>query len=136
MPIRKPNTLTKVDSTEADQLDQNMRVLYENKIESRFQNNNGTNRELTWQSAFHGSVIYSATGSAVVSRSFVIPEKIGTVVYASAHCVHVNLSAHVTDVTQTAITIQVRHADSTATVSSVITTSQVTVYYQVVGSTP
>lgn len=136
MPIRKPNTLTKVDKSEADQLDQNVSLLYENKIESRFQNNNGTSRELTWQSMFHGQVLYSATGSATISRTFNIPEKIGTVVYASAHCMNVELAAHVTDVTQTAITIIVRDADSTANVSAVITTGQVTVFYQVVGSTP
>lgn len=136
MPIRKPNKLTKVDATEADQLDQNVNLLYENKVESRFQNNNGTNRELTWQSAFHGSVLYSATGSATIARTFSLPEKIGTVVYVSAHCISSELSAHVTDVTQTAVTIVLRDADSSGVVSAILTTGQVRVYYQVIGSTP
>lgn len=136
MPLKQPHTIKKVDQSEADFLNRDLQILYESKIESREYNENGSQKDYIYQSIVHGQGVFSATGSATIVRSFGFQNKFNNVLYATAHARSADVTAHITDVTASGVSITLRDADSTAVISATITTGQITVYYQVVGSTP
>jgi hypothetical protein len=127
--VKKPYTLPD------PRADQNFSRLYSHKLESRFKKVSSGTLSLLYQSLEAGETTFSATGSATVSKSFGFEEKQGTIVFAMAHAKSPLVTAHVTDVTQTGITIECRTVSGTAAFSAV-TTAAISVYYAVIGSSP
>jgi len=117
---------------EAANANQAFTRVYQAKIESIQKRDGSATAPFLYQSMEHGEVIFSATGSAVVSITYALVEKQNKIIYASAHALNSAITAHVISVTATSITIE---CNATADFSS-ITTGQVTVYYQVIGSNP
>lgn len=150
MSAKKPNTITEITPQTVPKLNQNIDLLYSHKAESRHKNVNGTHSEMIFQSFQHGEVIFSANGSPSTVLSFGFKERQQTIIFAIAHAKSNAVTAHVTDVTNTGITIEVFprvNIDITAVVNtttatstllkfSQATTANVTIYYQVVGSSP
>jgi hypothetical protein len=135
MPIKKPHTLRKLDETEAAQLDQNFDQLYKTKLESRSHRNSSGAQKSIYQVAEHGLVGFSATGSATVAKTFSLEESHNEIVFAQAHAFSTLVTAHITDVTGTSVTIECRTVSGTAAFSAV-TTASITVAFQVIGSSP
>ena len=107
---------------------------YQAKLESRYKRDGTAIQSFIYQSSEHGEVNFSATGSATVTRVFAFKEKQYKVIHATAHATSINTTAHITDVTASQIEITLK--STAAMISSVITTSQVRVFYSVTGSNP
>ena len=136
MTLKKPHTISKMLPIEAALLEEDLRIAYENKIESRTKRTDSTTvTVLKYQQMEHGEVDFSANGSQATQLTFNLAETHTTIVYAVAHAKSEFITAHVTDITNTAITIVAKPFSSTALFSSV-TTATVKVYYQVIGSNP
>jgi len=133
--LKKPHHLKTMESNEAPLLDENTSRLYQNKIESRFSTDNETTTIDSYQSVEHGRLDFSATGSPTIAKTVKTAELHGKIIYATAHAQNTLAIATVTDVTNTSITISLRSISGTANFSSV-TTDVVSVYYQIVGSSP
>lgn len=160
MPIKLPYTITKVDDKQVPHMNQNWERLYSHKLESHHKRESTGTTSYVHQFAEHGQVSFSATGSPTVALTFALKEVHENVVYVNAHALSTQVSAHVTDITQTAITITCRVMDAKGTdagVSGTITitdsaatfdltasfsdinfsnatTASVTVFYQVIGA--
>jgi len=119
---------------EATNLNQTITRAYSTRLESINKRTNSSTGQFLYQSTEHGELTFSATGSATVALTHNLIEKQNTIIYVNAHSTMVGINAHVTDITQTAITVTI--ASVSATSVSSVTNGQITVYYQVIGSNP
>lgn len=124
-----------LSEAETPKLNENLDVLYSHKLESKHLQTSSGTTAYTYQAMEHGLFDFSATGSPTVARSFELSERHGKIVYATAHAKSTLVTAHVTDVTNTSITVECRTVSGTANFSGV-TTAAVPVYWQVIGSSP
>ena len=134
MSIKKKYTLKEFDPETINKIDDLFETAYANKLESRFWNNSASESVQTFQNAIHGTIGFSATGSATVTQSITLPET-GQVLYANAHAQSALVSAHITDVTNTTVAITLAPI-SASSVSEAIQTSSVNVFFQVVRAAP
>lgn len=135
MTLKKPNNLKAFDETTVYAHNQNIDTLYGSKLESRWKREDAGVSSFIYQSQECGEVTFSATGSPTISKSFGFKEKQDTIVFAQAHAKSTLVTAHVTDVTASGITIECRTVSGTGNFSSV-TTAVVSVFYSVIGSNP
>lgn len=137
MTVKKRHTHKSLGATEVHQLNENLDSLYSHKIESRFSYRPSASASVAaiFQAMETGEATFSATGSATVARTFSLAEQHGSILFAQAHAKSTLVTAHVTDVTSTAITIECRTVSGTALFSSV-TTASISVWWSVIGSSP
>jgi len=133
--LKKPHNLKTLEKNEATLLDENVGRLYRDKLEGRFATVNSTATLETFQSVEHGRIDFSSTGSPTMAKTIKLADFHGKILYATAHSQDQLAIATVTDVTSTSITLLLRSVSGTANFSSV-TTALVSVYYQIVGSSP
>src|SRR3990167_4432410 len=119
MSFRKPHTIVKVDKTEAHAIDIQFQELYENKLESEYRNNSGTNQRFIYQVQEVGEKNFSSTGSPSVAITLSFKNKFNTVLYANAHARDNSFIASVTDITQSAMTITMRSISGSLNFSNV-----------------
>lgn len=139
MSIKKPYTIKNFEQSEAPALDENTRRLYECKVEARlFTDDISASASVikSYQSIEHGQFRVSATGSATVVSVKPLKDGDEPVLYANAVCVSSLLASHVTDVTNTAITITTIAVSGSGQSISSITSGSLMVMYQVVRSSP
>jgi len=108
---------------------------FQAKLESLYKREPSGINSFGYQSQEHGEVNFSGTGSPTVAQTFSLREKQAKIIYADAHAMSTVVTAHVTDITQTAITIECRTVSGTANLSDV-TTATIRVFYKVQGSNP
>jgi len=132
---KPPHTIRNFDPAEVPETNKTISVAYQAKLESINKRDTSGTGQFTYQSAEHGEVDFSGTGSPTVALSFGFVEKQNKIIYASAHALSTLVSAHVTGVTSTGLTITCRSISGTANLSDV-TTSTIKVFYQVIGSNP
>lgn len=137
--------IKKVNTENPREIDHNFQEVYATRLESKWKRDSSGIAAYTFQSQETGEVDFSANGSPVTTLTFALKEKQQTVIYAVAQARSLGVTAHVTDVTQTAITIACAprlvwdQAVSTSLALmnfSQATTATVKVYYCVVGSNP
>ena len=133
MTARKPFTVKKMTKEEIPQINKTIDVLYTNKLESQWLRSSGSISSYVYQATEHGIVTFSATGSATVAQTFALKEKHNRIVHVHAHASSEVVTAHVTDITKTSISITCRTISGTAGFSAV-TSASIPVYYQVIGS--
>lgn len=133
-------TIRKFHTIRDPEVDENFNRLYTNKIESRFKRDGVSGSQTlikTFQYIETGDGLFSANGSATTERSFPLQERPTTIVYAQACVRDARFLAHVTDITQSSITIACTAWSQTAgRFFSHTTTATVRVEYLVIGSSP
>ena len=134
MTYKPPHQINKMDPKEAPNVNQNFTRAYATRLESVNKRDGTATGQFLYQSVEYGEVAFSATGSATVTNTYALAEKQNKIIYADAHALNSAIVAHVTSVTATAITIECGYVSGVD--FSDVTTGQVTVYYQVVGSNP
>lgn len=135
MSSKKKHTIRALEASEAPKVDENFSHLYSVKMEGSQYNDSGTVTVESYQTMECGQARFSANGSAITTRTFALAAKHTSILYADAHAVSSLVEAHVTDVTQTSITIAAFGVTATGNFSA-ITTASVLVYFQVVGTNP
>jgi len=133
--LKKPHAISKMDQAEASLLEEDLRVLYEHKLESVACTVSASENTMIYQRQEIGENNFSATGSPIVSRTFAFQSTFDQVIYATAHAMSTDITAHVTDVTASSITVAIRDADGTDNICA-ITTGTIMICFQVVGSNP
>jgi len=133
MTIKKAHTITRFNDSAAPLLEENVQRLYVNKVESRFRRDSATVSQFSYQSIEHGLFSVSAAGVSSITTTLPLAETHNTIIWAVAHARSAGITAHVTDVTNTSISVTVT---SPAATLSAVTTSSFIVQYQVIGSSP
>lgn len=135
MSLKAPHLFKTLGQEEVPDINQALIRAYQTRVESINKNNAGADQKLTYQSMEHGEVSMSPNGSPTISQVFGLIEKQNTIVYVNAHSTSEDVHAAVTANGNTSITITLRTISGTANFSDV-TDGPVTVFYQVVGSSP
>ncbi len=135
MTLKVPKKFMTLDKAEAPDLNRTFARSFQAKVESIHKRETTGITSYGYQSQEHGEVDFSANSSPTVARTFSLKEKQSTIIYADAHALSTLVTAHVTDVTQTAITIECRTVSGTANFSDV-TTATIKVFFKVQGSNP
>jgi hypothetical protein len=140
MTQKKKHTIKGFSLNDVPKLDENLNDLYRSKIESlNLYDASASGAAIRiFQSIEHGYAYFSANGSAVTTRSFPIRSQFEQVIYANAHARHSAITARVTDITASSITIDAVavSASGGAQAFSLTTTASVTIYWQIIGSAP
>lgn len=137
MSRKKPHTLRSLGREEAAQANANFDRIYRGSIESTLSWDAETSATLVkpYQVMETGTAIFSANGSNVMTRAFPIRSVMGDIVSVHAQAIHSAVLASVVDLTASSISIQAGPISATA-LSAVITTAQVRLYWQIIGSAP
>jgi hypothetical protein len=130
---RKPYNMKKMGPEEGDALNRNLDTIFSHKLESKWKREGTTITPFVYQQQECGEVDFTATGSPTVALTFALQEKHSRVIFAQAHAKSTLVTAHVTDITATSITVTCRTVSGTANFSSVATAT-VKVFYSVVSS--
>jgi len=135
--LKVPSQLKSLDASTVPSVNKNFERSFQVKVESihSYQQSSTAHVPFLYQSMEHGENTYSATGSATITKTFSLKEKQNKIIFVKAHALSTQVSAHVTDITQTAVTIECRTISGTALFSSV-TTASVKVFWEVIGSNP
>lgn len=140
MTQKKKHILKGFSLNEIPKLDENFNDLYRNKIESiALYDASASGAALrSYQAMEHGYAYFSANGSAVTTRTFPVRSQFEQIIYANAHARHSAITARVTDITNTSITIDAVSVSASggAQAFSLTTTASLTVYWQIIGSSP
>ena len=137
MPIKKPYTIKALTAQDVPHIDENFNLLYKNKLECRFKYEGSSTAVAYYINNFTelGQISVSANGSPTIVKSIPLQERSERVLFAEAHAISPLVSAHVTDITGTSITIEARTISGTANFSAV-TTASIIVFFQYIGSNP
>jgi len=135
MTQRKPHYIARLDDDSAEQLDENVDSLYEKKAESHMYYKGSASETIVkaYQSQQMGDGLFSATGSPTVTKTFPLPEKQVDVIYVTAHACTNLFTAHVTDVTQTSVSVTIQNKSGAGNISA-NSTEACRVFWQVIGS--
>ncbi len=135
MTLKTPKKFLSLERNEVPEINRTFGRLFQSKKESLWLREGTEINPYSYQSEEHGIVDYSGTGSPTVAQTFSLKEKQNKIIHAIAHAHSTLVTAHVTDVTQTAITIECRTISGTANFSDV-TTATIKVHFKVQGSNP
>jgi len=134
MTLKKPHYIRTFNDQEATKVDENFNRAYTNKIEGRFKRTTSGVESFVFQSIETGEANFSGTGSPTVALTFALAEPMNNVLHVNANAQSTLVTAHVTDVTNTSITITARTVSGTADFGDV--TTAVLVQWMVIGSNP
>lgn len=135
MTFKKPNTHKEFKTEEIPKLNQNLDVAFSHKIESLHKRNGTSISPFPYQALETGEITFSPTGSAVASLTYGFFNTFSSMMFASAQAKSTLVSAHITDLTVSSVTVSIRLIDSSGAISSVVP-GNITVWYQVIGSSP
>lgn len=117
------------------ELEQEIQTLYQSKLEARVYDTELSQTVEPSQFMVTGVLTFSATGSASVAKTIPITEPNDKTLHVNVGARSLLITAHVTDVTTTAVTITCQGVGGT-TFSTSLTSGQVLVDYLIVGTNP
>lgn len=135
MSLKPQNKFLSMDQKDVANLNSVIARAYQTRVESLHKREGTAVASYIYQSCEHGEVNLSANGSATVEQSFGFKEKQNKIIFASAHAISNLVTAHVTDVTATGITILMQNASAGGDISDV-TSASIKIFYEVWGSNP
>lgn len=136
MSQKKPHAITLLEPGQAKDIDANFDDLYKRKVESAYFYDVSATSLKFYQSMEMGRFNVSATGSPTLSVSIPLKDVKGDVLYANAVVKNTELLISITDVTQSTISMLVRHLSSTTKLSAIAGTATIGCYFQVIRSAP
>ena len=141
MALKKPWTIKPQDPQKDDRINQNLDVLYKTKLESRWTrkaSGSGITSYIYQVMETGKTPDLSANGSANMVVSYGFHEKHGTVIYAQAHSTNPYISANITDVTSTGLSITftptLGRTDGTTAATATVLVTAVTISSIVTGT--
>lgn len=108
---------------------------YQTRIESIHKRETSGITQYIYQNMEHGEVDFSANGSFATVISYGFQNRQNKIIYVNAHAISSQFSAHVTDVTNTGISITCRPISGTGLFSQV-STATIKVFFQTIGTDP
>lgn len=137
MPTRKPHTIKSMGNESLPQLEDNLATLYRSRLESKYFRDSSSSAitAVIYHVQELGELLFSGTGSPTVTKVVSFQETYDKILGYDAHARSSLVSAHVVDVTNTAISIEVRSISGTGNLSAV-TSASIPVCYRVIGSVP
>ena len=88
MTLKPPSLPKRLDESEAPDMARTITRAYQVKLESLQKREDSGIISLTYQTAEHGQVDFSANGSPTTVRTFALAQKYNSIVYVNAHAAH------------------------------------------------